>query len=257
MLQETISQGRPGPKLAGLCRPAELGVVHRRRPCGVGPAVRAPGRAARQPRDLAVPRRDRPAQAVAPRRARRRRAERDPEPAHRLAHGRGARAGSRRRLLRDAERAGVPGRQFHPHARAARLSRGARLLPRHVRPYPDARAPRLCRDDAAYRRAGIGGDRGGRRGTRRRGSTGTASSSGWRRRMASSRSSAPASPRASANRISAWRATRSSGCPSRSSARSTRPTSTTPSSRAIWCRESLEQTIADVLALTPERLLAL
>ena len=49
---------------------------------------------------------------------------------------------------------GVPGRQFHPHARAARLSRGARLLPRHVRPYPDARAPRLCRDDAAHRRAG-------------------------------------------------------------------------------------------------------
>ena len=42
---------------------------------------------------------------------------------------------------------------------AARLSRSARLLPRHVRPYPDARASRLCRDDAAHRRARLGGHR--------------------------------------------------------------------------------------------------
>ena len=54
------------------------------------------------------------------------------------------------------------------------------------------------------------------RGTRRRGSIGTASSSVSRASMASSRSSARASPRASANRTSAWRARRSSGCPSRS-----------------------------------------
>ena len=37
------------------------------------------------------------------------------------------------------QRARVPGRQFHPHARTARLPRGAGLLPRSVRPHPDAR----------------------------------------------------------------------------------------------------------------------
>ena len=36
-------------------------------------------------------------------------------------------------------RASVPGRQLHPEARAARLSRSSRLLSRHVRAHPDAR----------------------------------------------------------------------------------------------------------------------
>ena len=56
-------------------------------------------------------------------------------------------------------------------------------------------------------RLGRGRDRRGRRAIGPRGSTGTASSSGWRSNMASSRSSAPASPRASAKRISASKAT--------------------------------------------------
>ena len=163
MLQQTLTKDRARSTLGGLCRPADLGSVHRRRPCGVGPAVRASGRAARHARRLGVPRRHRPAEAVAPRRARRRRAECDPGAAHRLAHGRGAGTGSRRRLFRDAVRAGVPGRQFHPHARAARLSRSAGLLPRHVRPYSDARPPRLCRDGPACRRAWACGDRRRRR----------------------------------------------------------------------------------------------
>ena len=60
-------------------------------------------------------------------------------------------------------RARVPGRQFHPQARAARLSRSARLLPRHVRAHPDACAPRFCRDGRACRRARVRGDRGRRR----------------------------------------------------------------------------------------------
>ena len=120
-----------------------------------------------------------------PGRPRPRRAERDPGAADRLADGGGAGAGAGRHLLRHAARARVPGRQFHPAARAARLSRGARLLPRHVRPYPDARASRFRGDGRACRAARHGGDRGGRGRARWRGSTGTASSSGWRGRAAS------------------------------------------------------------------------
>ena len=72
--------------------------------------------------------------------------ERDLEPAHRVADGRGAGAGPGRHILRDAARARLPGRQFHPRARPARLSRSAGLLPRPVRPHSDARAPRLRGD---------------------------------------------------------------------------------------------------------------
>ena len=183
-------------------------------------------------RRLAVPRRDRPAAAVAPGRSRRRRAERDPGAAHRLADGGGAGAGARRHLLRDAERAGVPGRQFHPHARAARLSRGAGLLPRHVRPYPDAGAPRFRRDGRACRAAWDGGDR------RRRGRPGGAALLAQRRVRAGARAWRAEDPRRGPRvqlRRSAFQPgerRRSSACPSRSSGRSTRLTGTTPSSRA-------------------------
>ena len=102
MLQETITSDQPAAELAGLCRPAMLGGVHRRGPCGVGPAVRAAGRAARHAGGVAVPRRHRPAAAVASGRARSRRAQRDPGAAHRLADGGGARAGAGRHLLRHA-----------------------------------------------------------------------------------------------------------------------------------------------------------
>ena len=66
MFQETICHGRTRRALAGLCRAAGLGGVHRGGPCGVGPAVRAPGRAARQPRGRALPRRDRSARLSHP-----------------------------------------------------------------------------------------------------------------------------------------------------------------------------------------------
>src|SRR5437016_4667726 len=56
-------QGPARQALAGLCRPPVLGVVHSRRSCGVGPAVRAAGRAARHARGLRLLRRDRPVEA--------------------------------------------------------------------------------------------------------------------------------------------------------------------------------------------------
>ena len=68
-----------------------LGRIYRRRPCGVGPAVRAPGRVARQPGGVAVPQGHRPVAAVPSRRARPRRAQPHPRAAHRLADGGGDR----------------------------------------------------------------------------------------------------------------------------------------------------------------------
>ena len=50
---------------------------------------------------------------------------------------------------------------------------------------------------------------------------------------------------------------RSSGCPSRSSERSARPTGTTPSSRAIWCRNRWSGRSPRCSRSTPERLLAI
>ena len=118
---------------------------------------------------------------------------------HWLAHGGRSWAGSRSRVLRDAQRTGVPGREFHSKARGTRLSRSARLFPRPVRPYSDARhhdfaemtrADRRARESAAIAAAKAQAAR----------LYCTASSSGSRWRMAGSRSSVPAWPRATGKR---------------------------------------------------------
>ena len=61
----TPAKSRRG--LGGLRRSAALGWLHRRGSQGLGPAVRAPGRSARQPRRFTLPSRDRLAEAVASR----------------------------------------------------------------------------------------------------------------------------------------------------------------------------------------------
>ena len=238
MLQRAHRHGPTGQQgWRGLCRPAMLGGVHRRRPCGVGPAVRAAGRAAGQPGGLAVPRRHRPVAPVASGRARRRRA-RTRSWSRAPAGGRWRCPGWCRTTSSSpcCQERVFPVGNFIRLARAARLSRGARLLPRlfgHI--------PMLAHHDFAEMVEHVG----------RLGTAAIAAGEGDRvariywhsvefglapREAASSRSSAPASPRASARRISAWKAKTSSGCPSRSSGRSTRRTSTTPSSRATWSR---------------------
>ena len=106
-------------------------------------------------------------------------------------------------------------------------------------------------------RAGQRGDRRRARASWSRGFTGTASNSASHWKAASSRSSAPGSPRASAKRISASRATRSSGCPSRWRGRSAPPYRNDVFQPLYLVSQSVEATIAEILASRAEGLLAI
>ena len=68
-----------------------------------------------------------------------------PAPTDRLGSGGGSRADPVAALLPDAGQPPVPGRDLHPQPRAARLSRGARHLPRCLRPRAASDQPGLCR----------------------------------------------------------------------------------------------------------------
>ena len=105
----------------------------------LGHAVRAPGEAAARPRVERLSARARRAQAVEARHPRFRGTVRAADEADRLAGRRGARAGARRRVLRPHGQSPLRRGQFHPPPRPARLSAGARRLPRRVRPCADAR----------------------------------------------------------------------------------------------------------------------
>ena len=61
--------------------------------------------------------------------------------AHRLAGGRGAGAGAGRGVLRAPGPSALPVGPLHPQAARARLPRGARCLPRRLRPRADADEP--------------------------------------------------------------------------------------------------------------------
>ena len=79
----------------------------------------------------------------------------------------------------------VPSREFHPPARTTGLSRGAGLLPRHVRAYPDARRTMISRQMVELSVAsGLTAIEAGE-GDRARKSIGTAWNSGSRRKATS------------------------------------------------------------------------
>ena len=97
----------------------------------------------------------------------------------------GAGVGAGRHLLRHAGRAHFPCRQLHPHAPAARLPRSAGLLPRHVRPHPDARPSRLRGNGASMSGGSARSPARPAKASGWRASTGIPSSSASRANMAS------------------------------------------------------------------------
>ena len=99
--------------------------------------------------------------------------------AHRLAGRRGAGPGARRGVLRAPRQPALPGRAVHPQAARARLPRGARRLPRRLRPCADADEPGHRRLHPGLRRRRPARASGSACWPTWRASTGTRWSSAW------------------------------------------------------------------------------